>query len=66
MDILVTSCSIYSATPSLASMLINKFKFRTDVQSYHLGGMGCANGVIGLGLMRDLLQVSPAGQACKD
>eukprot|EP00882_Tetradesmus_deserticola_P026250 GHRQ01028920.1.p1 GENE.GHRQ01028920.1~~GHRQ01028920.1.p1 ORF type:complete len:128 (-),score=25.52 GHRQ01028920.1:128-511(-) len=35
-DILVTNCSIFSATPSLASMLINKFKFRTDVQSYHL------------------------------
>ncbi|KAF6256625.1 FAE1/Type III polyketide synthase-like protein-domain-containing protein [Scenedesmus sp. NREL 46B-D3] len=55
-DILVTNCSIFSATPSLASMLINKFKFRTDVQSYHLGGMGCSNGVIGIGLMRDLLQ----------
>uniref|UniRef100_A0A383WNU5 FAE domain-containing protein n=1 Tax=Tetradesmus obliquus TaxID=3088 RepID=A0A383WNU5_TETOB len=57
-DILVTNCSIFSATPSLASMLINKFKFRTDVQSYHLGGMGCSNGTIGIGLMRDLLQGS--------
>eukprot|EP00882_Tetradesmus_deserticola_P000497 GHRQ01000548.1.p1 GENE.GHRQ01000548.1~~GHRQ01000548.1.p1 ORF type:complete len:504 (+),score=215.48 GHRQ01000548.1:478-1989(+) len=58
-DILVTNCSIFSATPSLASMLINKFKFRTDVQAYHLGGMGCSNGVISIGLIRDLLQARP-------
>jgi predicted naringenin-chalcone synthase len=43
-DILVTNCSIYCPTPSLASMLINHFKFRSDIQSYHLGGMGCGNG----------------------
>ncbi|KAF6265202.1 FAE1/Type III polyketide synthase-like protein-domain-containing protein [Scenedesmus sp. NREL 46B-D3] len=43
-DILVTNCSIFCPTPSLASMLINHFKFRSDIQSYHLGGMGCGNG----------------------
>jgi 3-ketoacyl-CoA synthase len=56
-DILVTNCSIYCPTPSLASMLVNKFKLRNDVQSYHLGGMGCGNGVMALGLLKDLLQV---------
>jgi 3-ketoacyl-CoA synthase len=56
-DILVTNCSIYCPTPSLASMLVNKFKLRKDVQSYHLGGMGCGNGVMALGLIKDLLQV---------
>jgi 3-ketoacyl-CoA synthase len=40
----VTNCSIFCPTPSLASMLINHFKFRSDIQSYHLGGMGCGNG----------------------
>ncbi len=32
-DILVTTCSIYCPTPSLASMLINRFKLRSDVQA---------------------------------
>jgi predicted naringenin-chalcone synthase len=57
-DILITNCSIFCPTPSLASMLINKFKFRRDVQSYNLGGMGCSIGVIAIGLVRDMLQVS--------
>eukprot|EP00879_Flechtneria_rotunda_P028867 GHRR01031100.1.p1 GENE.GHRR01031100.1~~GHRR01031100.1.p1 ORF type:complete len:243 (-),score=83.47 GHRR01031100.1:164-892(-) len=58
-DILVTNCSIYCPTPSLSSMLVNHFKFRSDIQSYHLGGMGCGNGVMAIGLIRDLLQARP-------
>ncbi|KAI8477402.1 MAG: FAE1/Type III polyketide synthase-like protein-domain-containing protein [Monoraphidium minutum] len=58
-DVLITNCSIYCPTPSLASMLVNHFKFRQDVQSYHLGGMGCGNGVMALSLLRDLLQARP-------
>ncbi|WIA34976.1 hypothetical protein OEZ86_013257 [Tetradesmus obliquus] len=58
-DILVTNCSIYCPTPSLASMLVNHFKMRQDIQSYHLGGMGCGNGVMALSLIRDLLQARP-------
>jgi len=61
-DILVTNCSIYCPTPSLASMLVNTFKMRQDIQSYHLGGMGCGNGVMALGLIKDLLQVTNIGQ----
>jgi 3-ketoacyl-CoA synthase len=56
-DIVVTLCSIYCPTPSMASMLVNKFNMRSDVQSYHLGGMGCSNGVIAINLVRDLLRV---------
>lgn len=58
-DILVTTCSIYCPTPSMASMLVNRYKLRTDIQSYHLGGMGCANGVVAVGLLKDLLQARP-------
>jgi predicted naringenin-chalcone synthase len=64
-DILVTNCSIYCPTPSLASMLVNHFKMRQDIQSYHLGGMGCGNGVMALSLIRDLLQVCGAHQGCR-
>lgn len=56
-DILITNCSIFCPTPSLSSMLINKFKFRRDIQSYNLGGMGCSIGVVAIGLVRDMLQV---------
>jgi 3-ketoacyl-CoA synthase len=58
-DILITNCSIFCPTPSLASMLINKFKFRRDVEAYHLGGMGCSIGVVAIGLVRDMLKVRP-------
>jgi hypothetical protein len=57
-DILITNCSIFCPTPSLASMLVNKFKLRKDVEAYHLGGMGCAVGVVAVGLVRDMLAVS--------
>ncbi len=36
-DILVTTCSIYCPTPSMASMVVNAFKLRKDVQ---VGGCG--------------------------
>jgi|APGre2960657404_1045060.scaffolds.fasta_scaffold77728_3 hypothetical protein len=32
-------------------------------QSYHLGGMGCGNGVVAIGLIRDLLQARPGCNA---
>jgi predicted naringenin-chalcone synthase len=31
-DILITNCSIYCPTPSIASLVINKFKMREDIQ----------------------------------
>lgn len=39
-DILVTACSIYCPTPSMASMVVNHFKMRPDIKSFHLAGMG--------------------------
>jgi hypothetical protein len=56
-DILVTTCSIFCPTPSLASLVVNHFGMRPDVQSYHLGGMGCSNGVVAVNLVKDLLRV---------
>ncbi|WIA41915.1 hypothetical protein OEZ86_009230 [Tetradesmus obliquus] len=62
-DILITNTSIYCPTPSIASMVINMFKLREDVQAYHMGGMGCAFGVVGLNLVRDMLKAHP-GKIC--
>jgi len=58
-DILVTTCSVFCPTPSMASMVVNAFKMRSDIQSYHLGGMGCSNGVVAVNLVQDLLKAHP-------
>ena len=41
---LVVNCSLFNPTPSLSAMIINKFKMRTNIESYNLGGMGCSAG----------------------
>jgi 3-ketoacyl-CoA synthase len=62
-DILITNTSVYCPTPSIASLVVNMFKMREDIQCYHMGGMGCAFGVIGLNLARDMLIAHP-GKIC--
>lgn len=41
----------------MSSMLINHFGFKRSVMSFSLGGMGCANGVVAVNLVMDLLKV---------
>lgn len=55
--ILIVNCSLFNPTPSLSSMIINKYKLRGNIKSFNLGGMGCSAGMISIGLARDLLQV---------
>ena len=42
-------------------MVVNHFKMRKDVDTYHLGGMGCSSGVSAPGLAAKLLQAMPRG-----
>ena len=49
-DILVTNCIIFCPTPSISSMIVNKFKMRSSIRSFNLGGMGCSAGPIGADL----------------
>lgn len=56
-DILITNCSLHSPTPSLSSMVINKFHMRSNIKSFNLSGMGCAAGILSVGLANDLLTV---------
>ncbi|XP_077219433.1 putative 3-ketoacyl-CoA synthase 21 [Tasmannia lanceolata] len=56
-DILILNSSMFSPTPSLTSMIINKFQLRSNVKSFNLSGMGCSAGVISVGLAGDLLKV---------
>nr|AHX25587.1 3-ketoacyl-CoA synthase 11 [Nicotiana tabacum] len=57
--ILVVNCSLFNPTPSLSAMIINHYKFRGNIISYNLGGMGCSAGLISIDLAKDLLQVQP-------
>ncbi|WKA12804.1 hypothetical protein VitviT2T_030158 [Vitis vinifera] len=43
--------------PSFSTMIVNKCKFRGNIRSFNLRGMGCSARVITIDLARDLLQV---------
>ncbi|CAI9110686.1 OLC1v1010753C1 [Oldenlandia corymbosa var. corymbosa] len=62
-DILIVNCSLFSPTPSLSAMVINKYKMRSNIKSFNLSGMGCSAGLISIDLARDLLQVYPNSYA---
>ncbi|XAR55820.1 Very-long-chain 3-oxoacyl-CoA synthase [Bertholletia excelsa] len=62
-DILIVNCSLFSPTPSLSAMVINKYKMRESVKSFNLSGMGCSAGLISIDLARDLLQSHPKSNA---
>lgn len=56
-DILITNSSMYCPIPSLSSMVVNKFRMRSNIMSFNLSGMGCSAGIISTSLARDLLRV---------
>ncbi|KAL1553573.1 3-ketoacyl-CoA synthase 5 [Salvia divinorum] len=62
-DILILNCSLFSPTPSLTAMVINKYKMRSNIRSFNLSGMGCSAGLISIDLARDLLQRYPNSNA---
>ncbi|XP_074270873.1 3-ketoacyl-CoA synthase 11-like [Silene latifolia] len=55
--ILIVNCTAFSPTPSLSAMIVNRYKLRSNIMSYNIGGMGCSAGVISVDLARNLLQV---------
>ncbi|XP_051122620.1 3-ketoacyl-CoA synthase 6-like [Andrographis paniculata] len=62
-DILVLNCSLFSPTPSLTAMVINKYKMRSNIKSFNLSGMGCSAGLISIDLAADLLRHHPNSNA---
>lgn len=62
-DILIVNCSLFSPTPSLSAMVVNKYQLRSNIKSFNLSGMGCSAGLISIDLARDLLQVHPNSNA---
>ena len=56
-DALITNCCTFNPVPSLSAVVVNHFKFKQSIKTYHLGGMGCAASVIAMDLAHELLQV---------
>uniref|UniRef100_A0A175YHL9 3-ketoacyl-CoA synthase n=1 Tax=Daucus carota subsp. sativus TaxID=79200 RepID=A0A175YHL9_DAUCS len=55
--ILVLNCSMFNPAPSLSSAIVNRYKLRSGILSYNLGGMGCSAGNISIDLAKHLSQV---------
>ncbi|CAL2243582.1 unnamed protein product [Prunus armeniaca] len=56
-DILIVNCSGFCPSPSICSILINKYSMRSDIKSYNLSGMGCSASALAIDLAQNLLQV---------
>ncbi|KAI3778963.1 hypothetical protein L2E82_08353 [Cichorium intybus] len=62
-DIVIVNCGLFNPNPSISSMVINKYKMRSNVKSYNLSGMGCSASLISIDLANHLLQVHPQSNA---
>ncbi|VAI82409.1 3-ketoacyl-CoA synthase 5-like [Triticum dicoccoides] len=58
---LITNCSTFSPVPSIADMIVNRYKLRGDLCVINLSGMGCSASVTAVGLASNMLQVMPWG-----
>uniref|UniRef100_A0ACD5VCV0 Uncharacterized protein n=1 Tax=Avena sativa TaxID=4498 RepID=A0ACD5VCV0_AVESA len=60
-DILIVNCSLFDPTPSLADIIMRRYKLRHDIRHAQLSGMGCSASLIAVGLARNLLQSAAPG-----
>ena len=56
-DILILNCSGFCSSPSLTSIVVNKYAMRSDIKSYNVSGMGCSASAICIDLAQNLLKV---------
>ncbi|WZY76615.1 hypothetical protein YC2023_022999 [Brassica napus] len=56
-DILVSNCSLFCPSPSITSIIINRFGMRSDIKSFSLSGMGCSAGLLSINLVKDLMKI---------
>ncbi|KAK2980934.1 hypothetical protein RJ640_022913 [Escallonia rubra] len=55
-DILIVNSSVICPSPSLASMIINKYALREDVKSFNVSGMGCSASAISIDIAQNILK----------
>lgn len=58
-DALITNCCTFNPVPSLSAAVVNHFKMKQSIKTYHLGGMGCAASVIAMDIAQELLKARP-------
>ena len=56
-DILILNCSGFCPSPSLTSIVVNKYSMRSDIKTYNVSGMGCSASAICIDLAHNLLRV---------
>ncbi|KAK7270543.1 hypothetical protein RIF29_23762 [Crotalaria pallida] len=56
-DILIINCSGFCPSPSLTSIIINKYTMRSDIKSYNVSGMGCSASALCIDMAQNLLRV---------
>ncbi|CAA6660868.1 unnamed protein product [Spirodela intermedia] len=57
-DVVVVSCGMFTHSPSLSAMLVNRFGFNPNVKTYNLSGMGCSSGAAAVDLGARILSAS--------
>ncbi|GBF95889.1 hypothetical protein Rsub_08480 [Raphidocelis subcapitata] len=55
----IVNSSLFNPTPSLAAMIMNRFKMSSSTINYNLGGMGCSASLVAIDLARKALQLMP-------
>ncbi|GKD98589.1 3-ketoacyl-CoA synthase 5-like protein [Tanacetum coccineum] len=56
-DILIVNCSGFCPTPSLSSIIINKYSMREDIKSFNISVMGCSASALGVDMAQNHLKV---------
>ncbi|KAF3676651.1 putative ran-binding protein 10-like [Capsicum annuum] len=57
-DVLIVTCGGFSPSPSLSSLVVNRYNLRPDVKTYNLSGMGCSSGILSLDFAARILRGS--------
>lgn len=55
-DVLIVNCSGFCPSPSLSSIVVNKYAMRSDVKSFNLSGMGCSASALAIDLAKNILK----------
>ncbi|KAL2550285.1 3-ketoacyl-CoA synthase 6 [Forsythia ovata] len=55
-DILIVNCSGFCPSPSLSSIVVNKYCMREDIKSFTISGMGCSASALAVHMAQNILK----------
>ncbi|KAK6118037.1 hypothetical protein DH2020_048202 [Rehmannia glutinosa] len=55
-DVLIVNCSGFCPSPSLSSIMVNKYSMREDVKSFTISGMGCSASALAIDMAEKILK----------